>query len=114
MEAFLGLGKRFLPPTSDIRRGFFDAALDRGKAANALKGKCKTRQHQITLRQDRMCALGGMVYGKKHRMWYGIVGGKVREKHSIGMVRWRYGTMVRCRGYIIWLDFPGDMVCFSI
>ena len=25
-----------------------------------------------------------------------------------------YGTMVRCRGYIIWLNFPGGTVCFSV
>ena len=27
------------------------------------------------------------------------------EKNTVcGMVRWRYGTMVRCRGHIIWLN----------
>ena len=56
MDAFLELGKRSLPPSSDVLRGFFDASLDRGKPASALKGKCKTCHHRIILRQDRMCA----------------------------------------------------------
>ena len=55
MDVFLELGKRSLPPSSDVLRGFFDATLDRGKPASALKGMCKTCQHRITLRQDRMC-----------------------------------------------------------
>ena len=49
MDAFLELGKRSLSPSSDVLRGFFDATLDRGKPASALKGKCKTCQHRITL-----------------------------------------------------------------
>ena len=56
MHAFLELGKRSLPPSSDVLRGFFGATLDRCKPASALKGKCKTCQHRITLRQDRMYA----------------------------------------------------------
>ena len=40
-------------------------------------------------------------------VWYG--------KNTVyGTARLRYGTMVRCRGCIIWLNLPGGMVCFSI
>ena len=45
--AFLEFGKRSLLPSSDVLRGFFDATLDRGKPASALKGKCKTCQHYV-------------------------------------------------------------------
>ena len=56
MDAFLELGKRSLLPFSDVLRGFFDTTLDHGKPARALKGKCKTCQRRINLREDRMCA----------------------------------------------------------
>ena len=56
MLFFLELEKRSLPSSTDVLRSFFDATLDRGKPAGALKGKRKTCQHRITLRQDRMCA----------------------------------------------------------
>ena len=36
--------------------------------------------------------------------YVGIVGGMVRKTTVCGMVRWRYGTMVRCRGHIILLN----------
>ena len=39
-------------------------------------------------------------------VWYG--------KNTVyGVVRLRYGTMVRCRGCIIRLKLPEGMVCFS-
>ena len=53
-------------------------------------------------------------YMGKHRMWYGIIGGMVRENTVFGTVCWRYGTMVRSRGYMIGLSLIGGKVNFSM
>ena len=49
--------------------------------------------------------VGGMVYGDMGKppyvVWYVCVDGMGRENTVYGMVRLRYGTMVRCRGCII-------------
>ena len=39
-----------------------------------------------------MVYVGGMVYGKKHRMWYGMLAVWYGENTVCGMVRW-YGVV---------------------
>ena len=57
---------------------------------------------------------GGSVNGKTpYVVWY-VLTVWYGKNAVYGMVRLRYGTMVRCRGCIIWLNSPGGMVCFSI
>ena len=49
-------------------------------------------------------------YGKNTACGMVCVDGIVRENTVYGMVRLWYGTMVRCRGCIIWVNLPGGMV----
>ena len=64
-----------------------------------------------------MVYLGGMVYGNMGKppyvVWY-VLTVWDGQNTVCGMVRLRYGTMVRCRGSIIWLNLPGGIVGFSI
>ena len=50
-------------------------------------------------------------YMGKHHMSNGIVGGMVREKHSMWYGTLAVWSMVRCRGYIIWVNTVYGMVC---
>ena len=56
--------------------------------------------------------VGGMVHGNTVS-GIACVDGMVRESTAYSMVRLRYGTMVRYRGCIVWLNLPGGMVCFQ-
>ena len=52
---------------------------------------------------------------EKHRsMWYGMLAVRYGKNAVCGMVCWRYGTIVRCCGFILWLNVHGGMICSNL